>query len=62
VSWRRLDPGTHALCAIEVPNRRPFLAYRVEAAWIIRGQAASLNVRPLTTEAAGIASPAGARK
>jgi len=62
VSWRRLDPGTHALCAIEVPNRRPFLAYRVEAAWIIRGQAASLNVRPLTTDAGGIAGPAGARK
>lgn len=57
VSWRRLDPGTHALCAIEVPNRRPFLPYRVEAAWIVRGQAASLNVRPLATDASGAARP-----
>jgi hypothetical protein len=57
VVWQRLLPGTHALCAIEVPNRRAFLPYRVAAALIVRGQAASLNLRPLRSDANGRALP-----
>lgn len=53
VSWRRLDPGSFALCAIEVPNRRAYLPYRVDAIWIVRGQAAELNVRPLALDPSG---------
>lgn len=54
VSWRRLDPGRHALCAIELPNRRPFLPYRVDAIWIVRGQPAQLNLRSLALGPDGV--------
>jgi len=57
VVWQRLLPGTHALCAVEVPNRRAFLPYRVEAALIVRGQAAALHLRPLPSDASGRAIP-----
>jgi hypothetical protein len=57
VAWQRLLPGTHALCAVEVPNRRAFLPYRVEAALIVRGQAAALHLRPLPSDASGRAIP-----
>jgi hypothetical protein len=56
VAWQRLLPGTHALCAIEVPNRRDFLPYRVDASLIARGGAASLHVRPLVSDATGSVS------
>ena len=46
VAWYRLRPGTHALCALAVPNRRAFLPYAVEADWIVRGAGADLEVRP----------------
>jgi hypothetical protein len=57
VVWRRLSPGTHPLCVVEVPNRRAFLPYRVEASWIVRGRAAHLNVRPLATGSGGAVQP-----
>jgi hypothetical protein len=47
VAWYRLEPGTHALCVVELPNRRGFLPYRLRAAWIVRGHAASLHVRTI---------------
>jgi 4-amino-4-deoxy-L-arabinose transferase-like glycosyltransferase len=46
VAWYRLQPGTHALCALGVPNRRAFLPYTVEADWIVRGAGAELGVVP----------------
>jgi 4-amino-4-deoxy-L-arabinose transferase-like glycosyltransferase len=46
VAWYRLQPGTHALCALAVPNRRAFLPYTVEADWIVRGAGAELGVVP----------------
>lgn len=46
VAWYRLRPGTHALCALAVPNRRAFLPYTVEADWILRGAGADLAVTP----------------
>ena len=57
VVWWRLMPGTHALCAVEIPNRRAFLPYRVEATLIVRGQAAALSVRPLASDASGRVVP-----
>jgi hypothetical protein len=57
VAWQRLLAGTHALCAVEVPNRREFLAYRVDASFIARGGAASLHVRPLASDGTGVARP-----
>jgi hypothetical protein len=57
VAWQRLLPGTHALCALEVPNRREYLRYRMEASLILRGHAAALSVRPLATDANGAAIP-----
>jgi len=57
VLWHRLAPGTHALCAIEIPNRRPNLPYNVEATLVVRGQAASLGVRTLASDARGAVVP-----
>lgn len=57
VAWYRLLPGTHALCVVEVPNRRAFLPYRVLASFIVRGHAASLHVRPLAADANGAVRP-----
>jgi 4-amino-4-deoxy-L-arabinose transferase-like glycosyltransferase len=45
VSWFRLEPGRHALCAVEIPNRRAWLPYSVEGTWLVRGHAASLGMR-----------------
>jgi hypothetical protein len=45
VSWYRLPPGRHALCLEEVPNRRAFLPYRLDATWLIRGRSVSLGLR-----------------
>jgi hypothetical protein len=42
--WYRLQPGRHALCAIEVPSRRNLVAYRREGLWILRGRAAALQL------------------
>lgn len=52
VAWYRLEPGLHALCAVEVPLRRPWLGYRFDGKWMIRGRPASLNVReaPVTRQ------------
>jgi 4-amino-4-deoxy-L-arabinose transferase-like glycosyltransferase len=46
VSWYRLDPGRHALCVVEVPNRRPFLPYLLRGTWLVRGRAASIGLVP----------------
>jgi hypothetical protein len=48
VSWYRLDAGRHALCARPVPNRREWLAYSLDAAWQVRGHAASIGVTATT--------------
>jgi hypothetical protein len=53
VAWWRLEPGTHALCAVEIPNRRPYLPYRHEGAWVVRGHAAAINVRALLLDSGG---------
>jgi Dolichyl-phosphate-mannose-protein mannosyltransferase len=47
-SWYRLEPGLHAFCVEEVPNRRERLPYRFEGFWRIRGRAAGfgLHERP----------------
>lgn len=47
-SWYRLEPGLHAFCVEEVPNRRERLPYRFEGVWRIRGRAAQfgLHERP----------------
>ena len=44
VSWYRLRPGRHALCLVEVPNRRAFLPYSVDGTWLVRGRAASIGL------------------
>ena len=47
-SWFRLEPGLHAFCVEEVPNRRPWLPYRFEGMWRVRAHGArfGLNERP----------------
>jgi hypothetical protein len=45
VSWYRLEPGRHALCLEEVPNRRAFLPYRLDGTWLVRGRSVSLGLR-----------------
>ncbi len=47
VAWYRLAPGRHALCVVEVPNRRGFLPYSLRTNWIVRGHTAGVHVRPL---------------
>jgi hypothetical protein len=46
VLWTRLEPGVHALCALETPNRRAWLPNRVFAEWLVRGNDAELSVQP----------------
>lgn len=53
VSWFRLDPGRHALCVAEIPNRRAWLPYAVEGTWLVRGRAAALGLRRLSFSAPG---------
>jgi hypothetical protein len=57
VAWYRLAPGTHALCAIEVPNRRPQLPYHVQGNWIARGGRGALSLRETTADADGALLP-----
>jgi hypothetical protein len=47
-SWYRLEPGLHAFCVEEVPNRRDRLPYRFEGTWRIRGHGVrfGLHERP----------------
>ena len=45
VSWYRLDPGRHALCLVEIPNRRAWLPYSFEGTWLVRGRSATLGLR-----------------
>jgi hypothetical protein len=35
-SWYRLEPGLHAFCVDEVPNRRKWLPYLLEGSWRFR--------------------------
>jgi len=51
VSWHRLEPGRHALCAVEIPNRRAWLPYSFEGTWLVRGHAAGLGLRRLSFNA-----------
>jgi hypothetical protein len=46
VAWYRLDPGVHALCAEQVPNRRPWLPHEFRGRWLVRRSGVSLSVRP----------------
>jgi 4-amino-4-deoxy-L-arabinose transferase-like glycosyltransferase len=48
--WWRLEPGTHALCLVAQPNRRPWLPYLLQGSWLVRGWGILLDVRPLTVE------------
>jgi 4-amino-4-deoxy-L-arabinose transferase-like glycosyltransferase len=57
VSWYRLDPGRHALCLVEVPNRRAFLPYRLRGTWLVRGRAASIGLVPRSFSAPGPPPP-----
>jgi hypothetical protein len=59
VAWYRLAPGTHALCAVEVPNRRPRLAYRTLGQWTARGGRAALRLTDVALEAAEEVRPEG---
>lgn len=45
VSWYRLEPGRHALCVVEIPNRRAWLPYRFQGTWLVRGRSAALGLR-----------------
>ncbi len=45
ILWYRLEPGLHAFCVAELPLRRPWLGYRFEGEWMVRGRPASLNIR-----------------
>ena len=47
VAWYRLEPGTHALCVEEVPNRRSWIPYGLEATWLVRGRNMRMGLRPL---------------
>lgn len=49
-AWWRLEPGVHALCVVAPPNRRRFLPYNFESAWMVRGWGVRLSVRPLIPE------------
>jgi hypothetical protein len=53
VVWRRLAPGRHALCAIEVPSRRKLVPYRTEGTWVLRGHAGSVAMRPAAIQEDG---------
>jgi hypothetical protein len=45
VAWYRLEPGQHALCIEEIPNRRKSLSYSFHGTWVARGSGVSLEVR-----------------
>jgi 4-amino-4-deoxy-L-arabinose transferase-like glycosyltransferase len=45
VAWYRLDPGRHALCLAEIPNRRAWLPYAFEGTWLVRGRSAGIALR-----------------
>lgn len=55
VIWYRLQPGRHALCALEVPSRRGLVPYRTEGTWILRGRSASVEMVPAAIEGARLA-------
>jgi hypothetical protein len=57
VAWYRLEPGAHALCVEEVPNRRPWLPYALEGTWLIRGRGMDLGLRPIVLTASAPPSP-----
>ena len=42
VIWSRLLPGLHALCLEEIPNRREFIPYSVDAVVVVRRHGASI--------------------
>jgi hypothetical protein len=44
-AWYRLEPGVHAFCVAEIPNRRPRLAYVFKGEWLAHGGPASIAVR-----------------
>jgi hypothetical protein len=44
-AWYRLEPGVHALCVAEVPNRRPRLPYLFQGVWLAHGRPASFAIR-----------------
>ena len=56
VAWYRLQPGTHALCAEQVPNRRPWLPNEFRGRWLLRRARAAVHVRPLALPRAAPAS------
>jgi hypothetical protein len=45
VVWWRLEPGLHAFCASEVPNRRTWLPHAFDGLWLVRGRNVGLHVR-----------------
>ena len=45
VAWYRLGKGVHALCAEEIPNRRPYIPYYYQGRWLVRGRGAALHLR-----------------
>jgi len=45
VAWYRLGKGVHALCAEEIPNRRPHIRYYYQGRWLVRGRGAALHLR-----------------
>jgi hypothetical protein len=47
VAWYRLEPGAHALCVEEVPNRRAWIPYGLEGTWLVRGRGMRMGLRPL---------------
>jgi hypothetical protein len=44
-AWYRLEPGVHAFCVAEVPNRRPRLPYLFQGVWLAHGRPASFAIR-----------------
>ena len=47
-AWYRLEPGVHAFCVAEVPNRRPRLPYLFQGAWLAHGGPAFFAIREAT--------------
>jgi 4-amino-4-deoxy-L-arabinose transferase-like glycosyltransferase len=45
-AWYRLEPGVHALCVAQLPNRRPWLPNEFRGRWLLRRARASVDVRP----------------
>jgi hypothetical protein len=59
VAWYRLEPGEHALCLEEVPNRRVWIPYALNGTWLVRGRRMDLGLRPIVLTATAPPSPAG---